>query len=296
MLWRTNALAAILALGVAAPALAQDGGARETPTPAPKPEDTPKPVETPKPEEGTAKPAVDKVVVVKGNRFELELKTGRTLRGLLPKGVKWVKRDDEADYSPCERSETGAGLLLQYVMNMDGEIFVPARDIVGEPKDLGAPTPEEVRALQDKVLEDRRRVLEEQARRFQEAVERMRAREKTAEGEPEKEMSEEEKKRLEEEKKGDALLQKFPPPGWSEEKLKEFEHRAVVFGLFPDADEKEFINGIQAWKAALERKNAREAKEKADKEAKEAGEKPAVKPAGGPAGGTEKTGEAEKPK
>ncbi len=263
------ALAALLA----APALAQDGG------PAPAPKGAAPPAAAPAPQG-----EVDTHVEVRGNRFRIKLRRGTQLEGLLPRGMAWEKMDQYGDYVEAKEGEKGAGLRVFYVLNMDGDIFIKRGDIEeGGIKDLGAPTLEEVLALQQRIISQRKKVVEDREKALREEMTRLVASQK----EEEKKAEEEAKGKIgggvketgsgaiaDEVRKGDALLEKFPSPEWSKKRIEEILHRETINHIFRNADEAEFISGYNLWKAALDRR------EKAEAEKKE-GEKKETPPPGG---------------
>jgi len=227
------ALAGTLAVsGAVAPstALAQDEG---RPAPA-----KPKEPDAPAPE-------------VKGNRFRLKLNRGSIIEGILPQGLHWEKQDVGGEYVDAAETEKGAGIRLQYVLNLDGDIFVQRADIA-EIKDLGALTEEDKLQIQRQVLATRKKALEERERVLREEMAKMAAAGRAQleqEGKStEKKGTPAEKKaamEAEEKKKGDALLVKFPPPDWGDKKLQEILRREVVNGIFRSEEEKEFIDNFK---------------------------------------------------
>jgi hypothetical protein len=281
---KTPLAALAVVLGLQVPSLAQDPMAppsRETTREAPR-EEVPDIAQPP-----AAKPKADEPPPeVKGNRFSITLRTGGKVEGILPQGVRWEKRDQYGEFVEAAETEKGAGLRLNYVLNMEGDIFVQKKDIA-EVKDLGALTDEQKLAIKDKVLANRKKALEEREKIFREEMARQGAAAKEAAKEAEKEgkgKSEEkgaEKKEGEgkgekkaaiseaDMQKGDALLEKFPPSDWGPKRLKDILRREVVNGIFRSDEEAEFIVNFDLWKDAFERK----AKEEDEKEAetKEAG-------------------------
>lgn len=262
------ALAALF--GFPAFALAQDGmgGKASGGDEAPKPK-----VEEPKAE-------------IKGNRYRVTLKSGAKIVGLLPQGVIWEKPDELGEYVTTTETEKGAGLRLNWVLGMEGELFVPKRDIA-EVTDLGALTPEQRLAIEQgkiaadrKRLEERERINREELAKIAAAAKAEEARKKGAKGggkdEGDAKDSDTTKKADKEakaRKRGEELLAKFPPSDWGADRIKEIKKRSVVNGIYPDADEQEFIDNFDLWKEALARKEKEEAEaEKEKSEKKDAGE------------------------
>ncbi len=221
-------------------------------------------------------------VEVKGNRFRVKLRVGSEIEGVLPRGLFWEKQDRIGDYVPAKEKDKGAGIRLYYVLNMEGELFIKRADIALREesgasslvlRDLGALTEEQKSAIRERVLAQRRKVIEDREKTVKAEME------KFAKEEEEKKRKETEKQGAakegeasapasedEEAKKGDALLAKYPPPDWGEEKIKDIEHREVVLGVFRNEQEKEFIDNFALWKASKERMDKAEAERKAEAE------------------------------
>lgn len=263
------ALASLLALP--ARSFAQGAGEAEAEAKAAEPIPKAPVVDAPPPE-------------VKGNRYQITLKSGAKIEGLLPQGVAWEKRDQLGEYVEAAETEKGAGLRLNYVLNMEGDIFIQKKDI-SEVKDLGALTDEQKLAIKEAVLKARKKILEEREKINREELARIAAASKEADakgakgaGETKK-ATEEEKKAAKEEKdrkRGDELLKKFPSDEWSPKTIEEIKQRSVINGIYPTADEQEFIDNIALWKEAVARRD----KEAAEKEAGDEGTGEEKKPEG----------------
>jgi hypothetical protein len=72
-------------------------------------------------------------------------------------------------------------------------------------------------------------------------------------------------------RRGDALLERFPPPAWSEERYDVIDTRTRLAKIPPDEEEAAFLAGFDAWKEAFERREAAEAAGKAGAPASSAG-------------------------
>lgn len=301
-------LASFGLLGVATEALAQDaGGGRPGgaggPPPLPAPGQTPPPAESggdaskgaePAKAEGTkpAAGAVDEMVEVRGNRFKIRLKRGSVIHGILPKGLFWERQDLMGDYEPSKKGADGAGLRIQYVLGMDGDIFVLERDIA-EIEDMGALSEEDRARIRERILADRRKIIEERERALRSELDRIRD---MASEHPDGEGTGEAVKpegdgsgMTEEEKAGEALLEEFPPTDWGPKRKSEI-LQAQTNGIFPNDREVIFLRSYSQWEKALERRRKLEA-EKADREAREAAEKALRESSGGTETGNGKTGE-----
>ena len=268
------ALAALLAV----PALAQDEGAK----PPPKAEAPP----------SAPKSEVDTRVEIRGNRYRLKLKRGTQIEGLLPRGLIWEKMDQFGDYEEAKEADKGSGLRVFYVLNMDGDIFIKRSDILDEDgiKDLGAPTLEEVLALQQKVISQRKKVVEDREKAVREEIQRLGASAKEEErkaagggkGKPgEGKKGEGAGTGSDEVAKGDALLEKFPPPDWSKKRIEDIYQRETINKVYRTPEEAEFIAGFNLWKSALDRREKAEAEKKAKEESGKETEKKETPPAEG---------------
>ena len=208
---------------------------------------------------------------VKGNRYRITLKSGAKIEGILPQGVIWEKRDQLGEFSEATETEKGAGLRLNYVLNMEGDIFIQKRDIE-DVKDLGALTDEQKRAIKEAVLAARKKILEEREKINREEMARIAAATKEAEkggkeaakdgGKKETEADKKAAKEEKDRKRGDELLKKFPSDEWNPKKIDEIKQRSVINGIYPTADEQEFIDNIELWKAAVKRRDKEEAEGK----------------------------------
>jgi hypothetical protein len=239
-------LAIALAVLLAAPAAAR---AQEEPEKAPAP----------------SAPAqeVDTQVDVRGSRFEVKLVHGSRIQGVLPQGKRWERLDADGEYEECAETDKGSGIRLYYVLGLEGDIFIRRQDIT-ELRDLGALTEEQVRAIRDQVIAQRKKVIEEREKALREELRRMAEEKKAQEARSAEETGRkkaEEKAATEVEvQKGEELLKKFPPEEWSEQRAKDVLHREIVNGIFRNAEEREFIDNLKAWKAALARRAAEEEK------------------------------------
>ncbi len=263
-------LAALLLAGFAVPAVAQDSGAAGGKKAPAEEEDGASDLE----KEIQAKIAkeLDQRVEVKGKRYEISLKRGSKIVGVLPRGLIWEKLDRYGDYVECKEKDKGSGLRLQYVMGMDGDIFIKRDDMKDGSKglkDLGQLTEAQKSKIRDEVIKARRKVIVEREKTMRKELDRLLADraakdgeggEGSADGEGEEGGDEEMTK---EEKEGEALLKKFPPPEWSEDRLAAIKEREVISGIYRNKTEGEFIDNFKAWKTALARRMLKEAEEDA---------------------------------
>jgi hypothetical protein len=275
-----SALASALASGAA---LAQDG-AKPVEAPAARPApaaDAPK--DAPRP--SSEAPKVEEKIEVKGNRYRFKLANGSVIVGVLPNGLHWERLDFNGDYEDCKEKDEGAGVRIQWVMDMDGDVFLQRREM-SEFKDLGALTEEQKLAIRERVLADKVRLLEEREKLAKAEAEKLGVKMDAPKGDAEAEAvaaakAAEEREAAEAIRKGDELLKKFPPEHWSKMRLDEILQRQYVTGVFPSKDESEFIDGFKLWTAAVIRKKTREAEGEREKEAEKTGVKPVPAPASG---------------
>jgi hypothetical protein len=248
------ALAALLA--AAAPAVAQDSGGKAPPKEGGAAAPAPAPVKPDEPQ-----------VEVKGNRYAITMKTGSKIVGLLPRGLVWERIDQYGEFADAVESDKGAGLRLFYVLDMEGEMFIKRSEIAPDGiRDLGALTDEQKRAIKDRVIAERRRHLEDREKALREEMARlslaMKEEEKRAAAKPGEKKPGAESAETDEVKKGEALLEKFPPDQWSEQRLKDILRREVVNGIFRNDEEREFIDNFKTWKQAFDRREKAEAEKK----------------------------------
>ena len=229
------------------------------------------------PAEGAeAAPAVEKIdthVEVRGNRFRIKLGRGSVIEGIIPGGiVKWEKLDKYGEnYVPAKETDKGVGLRLYYVLNLDGELFIKRADIAKkedsealEIRDLGELTEEQKAAIRDRVLLQRRHAIADREKKLREDMARLKMAETdVAAGAGEGAKDAKKDAEAAAVKKGEALLEKFPPPDWGEERKKKILEREIINGIFRSETEAEFIDNLPAWTAALERRQRLEEEKKA---------------------------------
>jgi len=250
------------------------GGSGPAPSPQPAPSGDPAPSD--EGGGGSGRQAeVDTNVDVRGNSFEIKLVNNARIEGILPQGKRWERLDQFGEYEECEENDKGAGLRLHYVLGMEGETFIKRQDI-DSIRDLGALTDEQKRSIRDQVIAQRKKLIEEREKALREELRRMAEEAREAEARAAEATG---RKRAEERaateaeiKKGEDLLKKFPPESWSEQRAKDILHREIVNGIFRNTEEREFIDNLPAWKSALERRKAAEAKEKGESEGGGGGE------------------------
>ena len=277
---RTTLLAGAVAfLGVlGASAALGDEGAKSAPPAAPSP--------APAAEAPSPSSALGAEGELRGMRCRLVLRGRAVIEGVLPEGKAWEKRDEKGQFVPAQEKEPGAGLRLFFAMGMDGEIFIRTSDIK-DVVDLGNVSDEIAAALKEKILAERRRLLEEKEELVRKELARILGSEQapapapastaplasaetpaataapaaappvaSAETPAAAKISPEEARR----RKGDALLDKFPSPDWSEKRYLELYDRIRLAKVAPDTQEQEFLDGFELWKEALgRRKKAEEA-------------------------------------
>ncbi|MHC4820174.1 MAG: hypothetical protein ACYTDX_00465 [Planctomycetota bacterium] len=263
-------LATMLLAGFAVPAAAQDSGTANSKKAPAEEEDGASDLE----KEIQAKIAkeLDQRVEVKGKRYQISLKRGSRIIGVLPRGLIWEKLDRYGDYVECKETDKGSGLRLQFVMGMDGDIFIKRDDMKGGTKglkDLGQLTEAQKSKIRDEVIKARRKVIVEREKTMRKELNRLLADREAKDGQDGDDSADgkggdgddDDDAMTKEEKEGEALLKKFPPPEWSEDRVTAIKEREVVNGIYRNKEEGEFIDNFRAWKKALARRMLKEAEE-----------------------------------
>jgi hypothetical protein len=287
----------VLVLFLAVPATAQE-------KPAPKPD--------PEPPAQPAKPATEdpmpeeEVDLSQAHWYRVRLVTGESMLGLAREGRLWEVLIRGSRWDPAEREAEGSGIRLWYVKRQLGYVFVPAGDVVGNPRDLGQASADDAR----RIREDRERAKARAKAARERAIEmtkrnreRLKQRRKGTGEDAQAEAGAKPEDFLTEPQK--ALLRKFPADKWSPNTPDKIQHRKVILGLFPTDEEKAFLEVFDKWKAAFDALEAATKKieeAKAAAKAAEAQPKPASPEPKPSEGGTEEPkpkpseGGTEKPK
>jgi hypothetical protein len=259
-------IAAALVLALAPVATAQDEPSQDKPVPA----EEEKPAPAPKAE----------VEPVRGVRYRVWMRTGRSMEGVVRAKSVFETRARDGSYVPADEDEAGAGVRFWFPGAQDGFIFMELRDIQ-RLEELGELSADEGRSLARARAEAAARAAEERfqikARRAAAEAAAKAAAEAAEKGEegaddadgtgegdepetgdgpaadgPAADGSEASEEPAEDEDAGRmaALLLKFPPTRWSLDSPKEIERRKVILGLFPSDEEKAFLAVFDEWKVA----------------------------------------------
>lgn len=223
------------------------------------------PVEKPVPAEAEKPAPTREVEPVRGVRYRVWMKSGRSMEGIVRAKSVFEAHDPSAGYRPANEDEDGAGVRFWFPGAQDGFIFMPL-SAIDRLEELGELSAEEGRNLARARVEAAERAEKE---RFQikarlEAAEAETAAKAKAAAEAEVEAGAETaeprpaEERAEETAKDDeagrmaALLLRFPPTRWTPESPKEIQRRKVILGLFPSDEEKAFLEVFDEWKQAYE--------------------------------------------
>jgi hypothetical protein len=244
MIRRTSAFALLLATSAA---FAEGDGDKAPPAPAPAPApQAPPPATAPAP----AQPAAgetEPVTPVRGVRYRVTLKSGRTLTGVVTAASTFERRQG-SNWVAAEQETPGAGLRLFFPHDQEGFVFVASRDIKSAEK-VGDLTEDEGREMAQQRTVGARKAAEERDRLRKERDAREQA-DKAKAAEAEKTRTEETGKPEDQVARYTALLAKFPPSRWTPETPKEIERRRVVMDLLPTEDEREFLAVFEEWSKA----------------------------------------------
>lgn len=196
-----------------------------------------------------------------GDRVRVNLRSGRSVEGVvLAKGV-WERRDHVNGWTAAARTDRGAGVRLWWTNDLDGFQFVTERE-VQEMRTLGTVSADEAKevakrrnAAVDRTLKARAKQEKEQAKEDAAAEQ---AKSLVAEVEKAKQEAQvaalADAKRKQDESKAKRwaeLLAKYPPAKWSEDLPQEIERRKTTLHLFPSEAEVEFLKVYDEWREAL---------------------------------------------
>jgi len=269
---RLTSLSLALVLGLMAPALAQDPGEIEERGPAEKeaadpegvdrddgiPELTPEQIAKREAEDNEA---LEKIrYQVKGAHwYRVRLTSRETMEGLSRRKNIWEKPGSTPEeWLPAERTDEGAGVRLWYVRRQQGVVFVDAAKIVFIEKKREA-TDDDVTSIfgdhkqaRERAEEGRRRALERLAmlrERHQKQLDALRGTDSKANAANDKALDEAAMAMLTPEER--ELLSRFPTPTYTPETKEKLRTRAVVSDIYPNAEERAFLDSYDSWVKAL---------------------------------------------
>jgi len=192
----------------------------------------------------------EELVPITGEKVEAKLRSGVTLSGIVRsarteilRGSRYVEVDS--------RDVPGVGIRIYYAMGLNGFVFIPY-ETIEEITFNGELTEQESREWAVRVAEAQRRADEERARQAEaaEAAKRAAEEEKAAE-EAGEEGDGSEKSDADAEKarnlKIRELLKRFPPEEWKPGKLDELKKRAIIMDIFPNDEERAFMDNYDLW-------------------------------------------------
>jgi hypothetical protein len=267
----------VLVLGLAAASWA-DGDEKgddkaKPPAPAPAPESKPEPA----PEAPAAPPAAETEPPVKGTRYQITLRTGATLTGVVTCDKVFERRDGIV-WGPADKDAPGAGIRLYFVKDADGFVFVPTREMKDAEK-LETVSEREGRDLVKHRIAAAQRAGDEREKLRKER-EKHEAQAKAEEAEKAADESKAATDHVptpeEQLARYTALLKKYPPGKWTLDTPKDIERRRIVMDLFPNDEEKAFLAVYDEWSRAFTAwKAGQDALKASEDAAKPAAEEPA---------------------
>jgi hypothetical protein len=260
------AVSVVLALAASASFAEDDKSGPAQPPVEPKKDEAPAaPSAPPAPPAPPAAPE-EPIVPVRGTRYKVTMKTGRTLFGVVV-AEKVFERREGLIWNTAEKAAPGAGVRLFFVKDQEGFVFVTSRDLRNAER-IGDVTIEEGKVLAQQHIVGARRADEERDRiRKDRAAKEEAAKAKaaaeadqskaTADGAktptpaapgaaaaPAAPSAEDQIARY------TALLMKFPPGRYTPDTPKDIEKRRVVMDLFPTDEEKQFLAVFAEWSKA----------------------------------------------
>jgi hypothetical protein len=191
-------------------------------------------------------------------RVRVSLQNGETLTGVAKRGVTAEVLEGGRFSETADVALPKAGLRLWYYRDLDGYLFLEYKRIANV-EALGSLTREQSKELADAIASAKR--VRDEARRAAEAA-RKKAEEEAQEG-PESRPSDEGAQKpqgpeLTAEEK--ALLDRFPPTeGWSPESFGELKRRSIVLDVYPNKNERDFLESFEEWRKAYAKREEIEA-------------------------------------
>ena len=234
-------IAAALVIPALAPAYAQEG--IRPVDPEAKPADAGQP---------GAKDKEEELIPITGEKVEAKLRSGVTLMGIVRSARTEILRGSR--YIEVENTEVpGVGIRIYYAMGLNGFVFIPYENIL-EISFNGELTEKESREWAVRVAEAQRRADEERARaaeaaeQAKRAAEAERAEKETAgDGGPPADGGAEPDLKKVRELKLRELMKRFPPQEWKPGKLDELKKRAIILDIFPNEEERVFMDNYDLW-------------------------------------------------
>ena len=213
-------------------------------------------------------------------RVTVRLRNENRITGVVKNG-RFVERPDGLEFVQADRNTPGAGIRVWYYDGTTSCIFLPYEEIATY--SIGQRLTEtQVKAIEEKLELERKRADEarEAARKAREEEQKRQAekaqKEQGEKGEKSEKPDDEktgkgdgsqggadaktsDQKIEEQTKRLLALVDEFPPSkGWSADKAAEIEKRKITVHVFPNAEEKRFLEVLEDWKRGMALKKALE--------------------------------------
>ncbi|MHC4469592.1 MAG: hypothetical protein ACYTDY_16085 [Planctomycetota bacterium] len=261
-------LAAILALMLASPALAQELRA---------------------PGEGAkASGAEPRTEAVTGEKVEILLRSGVPINGV-SKGHRVEILDGKRYIPSTDRKAKNAGIRVYYALGLNGYIFVPYSS-VDEIRFRGFLSKKEGQQIAKSLEDDQTKAEKDRARAIADLLAKKAAKAESESSDAEKSGV---KPKAAGATSGDplasisdpsrmikirALLKKFPPDKWKPSRLDDIKRRAIILDVQPSSEESAFMDGYDLWLEGYRLWKAAKSKAETVTEAEEGAEAKATKP------------------
>lgn len=185
---------------------------------------------------------------ISGEKVEITLRPGVIMSGVVQSARVEIMRGGR--YFPISDTEVrGAGIRIFYAYGLNGFLFIPYESI-RKIKFLGDLTEEEGLDLARRVEEEMRKAEEDQARaQAQLADMKAAARDKRDRENAKEGARSEEEVKLDRDRQLQIreLLVRFPPDKWKPARLDEIKRRAIVLDIYPNEEERAFIDNYDLW-------------------------------------------------
>ncbi|MCB9883293.1 MAG: hypothetical protein H6834_16000 [Planctomycetes bacterium] len=185
---------------------------------------------------------------------DVYLQNDEKVRGVVIDG-RYVEKPKGIGFESAERDDRHAGIRLWYVEGTESFVFIPYGQVQSY-RVVKTLSEVEVKELEAKSREDAQKRREEARERARKAAEerRLKEQEKDTLDKLEKIAKEEEARMAADSQAREhlAMLKKFSPEdNWTPERLVDIRRR-IAIDLFPTAEEREFIQIYETWKASYQ--------------------------------------------
>jgi hypothetical protein len=194
------------------------------------------------------------VAPISGERVEIRLKTGMVVNGIV-KGDHYVTLVRARPKKAANRDVHGAGILVWYAYDLNGYFFVPYSTVekikFGKKLSFDEGVKIARGIAEEKRLAEKRRV-EATAQLEAEKAARKAVEDGTETGEGDavgKSKSPEGAVvgAKEQDLKIRELLKRFPPTKWKPGRMDEIKRRAIILDVYPNEEEKAFMDNYELW-------------------------------------------------